>query len=91
MLDDWFECADVLKTPVSGDFVAWALHGRRHSCWCGAPFLTASKLERHWLVHSGERKWTCFCGRKYSQKSTLDAHVRKWHGGYLAFPERPSK
>jgi len=54
----------------------------RHVCnFCGKRFITPSKLNRHTLMHTGERPYTCqFCYRPFSQASNMKLHIQKIHG-----------
>ncbi len=51
---------------------------RGHMCSvCYKEFGCASKLARHSVVHTGARDHGCGCGKRYSQRSTLQAHRLK--------------
>lgn len=47
------------------------------ACWCGRHFVCQSKLERHWLVHTGRADFGCPCGKTFTQQATLQAHQRR--------------
>ncbi|XP_066999116.2 zinc finger and SCAN domain-containing protein 31 [Anabrus simplex] len=53
------------------------LSKNRHICsQCGKSFRTPSKLNRHTLVHSGEKPYSCkYCGKTFQQKVSLGYHI----------------
>jgi len=57
----------------------------RHCCTiCDASFSRKANLERHHLVHSGERNFACLtCGQTFSLNSNLKRHVLQKHAKML--------
>ena len=68
-------------------------HGPRvHVCAeCGKAFVESSKLKRHYLIHTGERRFKCpfaGCGKAFSLDFNLRSHIRSMHKEeVLANPE----
>lgn len=49
--------------------------------FCGKEFGSQLKLERHTLIHTGEKPFDCvYCGRKFNQSSSLKNHLRTHTG-----------
>uniref|UniRef100_A0A914ULJ2 C2H2-type domain-containing protein n=1 Tax=Plectus sambesii TaxID=2011161 RepID=A0A914ULJ2_9BILA len=60
---------------------------RQFSCeCCPKSFDTRAKLDRHRIVHTRDRPFSCrMCDQRYSQKPSLLAHVRSAHEGLRPF------
>eukprot|EP00041_Stephanoeca_diplocostata_P010111 m.160451 g.160451 ORF g.160451 m.160451 type:complete len:409 (-) comp18026_c0_seq1:141-1367(-) len=57
------------KTPVV----------KKHVCSdCGKGFVSASKLQRHMAVHTGDKPFACtICDTRFTQKSALKVHQKR--------------
>lgn len=81
-------CARLLKSKESLRRHL-VVHGpRNHVCAeCGKAFYESAKLERHFVVHTGERPFQCTfqgCGKRFSLDFNLRTHVRI-HTGEKSF------
>lgn len=63
--------SDEAYMPLSGMFPCH---------FCNKAFTFKSVLDRHMLIHTGERPYRCpLCPASFTQQSTLDEHRRRKH------------
>ncbi|XP_051556635.1 ras-responsive element-binding protein 1 isoform X3 [Myxocyprinus asiaticus] len=62
--------------------------GTDHSCSiCGKALSSASSLDRHMLVHSGERPYTCVvCGQTFTTNGNMHRHMKIHEKDANGFP-----
>mmetsp|Transcript_34992 Transcript_34992/g.84603 ORF Transcript_34992/g.84603 Transcript_34992/m.84603 type:complete len:276 (-) Transcript_34992:137-964(-) len=67
-------------SQVSGNF-------RRHMCpQCDKRFMTPSLLQKHLIVHSGEKPYSCCrCGKNFTEKGNMEKHITQVHENVRRF------
>ena len=98
MNDDSFKC------PVCGLKLdsqhTFTLHIRSHNpndhsntcSLCGKTLSSASSLDRHMLIHSGERPFKCsLCGMAFTTNGNMHRHMRTHGHGSIGYTPRGQK
>lgn len=64
--------------PVRWRNIKSLMFKRGFAClYCGKNFTRRAHLERHKLIHTGEKPYGCeVCGRRFNQKSSVKEHMK---------------
>lgn len=75
--------------PVRWRNIMSLMFKRGFACpYCGKNFTRRAHLERHKLIHTGEKPYVCeVCGRRFNQKSSVKEHMKIHQKGLQPKPQ----